>query len=678
MDRAVPVFKGLLHTFSLRSKTETLTGRNSPIKLSHKAVNPCIWGAFMLANRNTPHRNLSGHETLMNRLVEVIPSPKSTLVSLPLWIPLLVLGVFIPPGFTQSGETLLLADWESEPAYSWTHNSSWGNQHSAWDRPLGGAIGHCLRASHPTGDSKDNRGFAITNLATRHGHRIRIRINMACPTGSGKEYWMETSYKTFPAPPADYGASYDQGDWNQVQWFDGETWPENPDGNGDSWMEFSVTFTLGPSDNVIAVGMESGSIEGSGGAPDMRWDTLIVEDLDASPSEATATSTSSYTPTRTYTKTYTKTPTTTRTPTTTATLTRTPTLTRTSTRTSTITHTPTISRTFTRTFTNTEGPTPTKTSTGTATHTPTPTYTRTSTPTPTEKDCEAEKPQFLLSPQGDTCNAPAISIDIFKRAHIVWRKNDYSLWYARVGPKNVIEIPAKPISVPNSFRLAKVVADGTGYVHLAAQPMDNFEYLTYMRIEPVSGSVEHSQSFKIFPRWPNTTTVAQGEYLWPSIDWDPLPWKAGRGRASDPFGGTADQSPRPDRSEEVLLPLQCDHGPSRLWRITHRERESGSFPSEHRFSGCESPRPVPGYRGRLEWKGSRSLETPRNRLGSFGSCLRIWQPNRSEWVERSFRYPPGIQQQLRRTRTGKGDKWVTGEHLRSSSLRKGLLPEIQP
>ncbi len=404
----------------------------------------------------------------------------------------------------RAAETLLSVDWEQEPQYTWDHDSGWGNQHAVWDRPDIGAVGKCLRARHATGDCQDNRGFAITDLTGRLNHRLRIRISMACPTGSGKQYWMETSYNTFSSPPPDYGADYEGGNWKEVKWFDAAEWPEFPDGNDNTWTEYSVTFTLKAGENIVAIGFESASVDGTGGAPDMRWDTLIVEDLDGGAIPPTLTPTPTYTSSSTPTSgppthTYTITSTWTRTPTPTITSTRTSTWTRTFTN----THTPT--RTFTRTWTITKTYTQTFTPTLTNTYPPTNTYTPTPTSTPTEEECEWEKPQIQLSPQGANCNTPSVSIDGLKRAHVVWKNSDFSLWYARVGPKNVIEIPAKAISVPDSFRLAKVVADETGYAHIVAQPKDSKDYLTYLRIEPVS-----------------TATVAQGEYLWPSIDWDPL------------------------------------------------------------------------------------------------------------------------------------------------------------
>ncbi|MBE7558950.1 hypothetical protein HS125_08370 [bacterium] len=85
---------------------------------------------------------------------------------------------------------------------------------------------------------------------------------------------METSTRLSP-PPANYGEDYATG-WNEVKWFD-----DSNDGNNNQWEEYSVTFTWNGTNDILAVGLESGSIEDSGGSPVVRWDSLIVEDLDA-------------------------------------------------------------------------------------------------------------------------------------------------------------------------------------------------------------------------------------------------------------------------------------------------------------------------------------------------------------------------------------------------------------
>ena len=317
----------------------------------------------------------------------------------------------IEPGAT---EDVFFIDWETEPIYAWDHDSDWGDQHSTWDRPntgLGG--GKCMRATHSTGDSKDNRGFVFTGMSSRAGHQIRIRLYMACPSDSGKQYWMETSYQTFSTAPSDYGDSYDTGSWNEVEWFDAAAWPENPDGNNDTWSEYSVTFTWDGGDDILAIGFESASSDGTGGAPEMRWDNLYIQDLDAG--EATPTSTATEPPTATPTETSTGQPTatSTATPTPTSTVTASPTEpipppTSTSTPTG---PTPTTPPTVPPTVTPT-GPTPTTPPTEPPTVTPTgptpttpPTEPPTVTPTgPTPTTPPTEPP--TVTPTGPTPTPP--------------------------------------------------------------------------------------------------------------------------------------------------------------------------------------------------------------------------------------------------------------------------------
>ncbi len=320
-------------------------------------------------------------------------------------LPILVfIGVLLacPPA---RAEVLLHVDWESEPSYGWTWQSAWGDQHATWDRTDSGYAGKCLRASHASGDCADNRGFVLNGLGSRAGHTLRIRVRMACPSDSGKLYWMETSYKTFAVAPASYGADY--GNWTEVKWFD-----DADDGNHNQWEEYSVELEWSGSDSILAVGLETGSVEDSGGSPDVRWDELIIEDLDAQGDTPTATHT--FTPTRTGTATFTPTPTWTHTdtatPSDTPTFSFTPTHTLTPTFSSTPTGTlatepPTSTFTFTPTHTFTPSDTPTLTSTPTGsvpaspTHTPiTPHETGTITPTITATFTATDSPTHTGTP----------------------------------------------------------------------------------------------------------------------------------------------------------------------------------------------------------------------------------------------------------------------------------------
>ena len=269
-------------------------------------------------------------------------------------------------------------DWETEPEYAWDFDSDWGDQRSTWTRPNTGVNGgKCLSSTHPTGDSEDSRGFVLEGLSSRGGHQIRIRIFMACPDNTEQVYWMETSYQTFSSPPADYGQSFDTGTWNEVKWFDG------PNGNDDTWLEYSATIDWDGDDDILAVGFKSGS--SLTGAPEMRWDDFIIEDLSVEGDTPTSTPTETGSiPTLTLTPTSTglnPTPTgftPTQTPTSDLTQTAPPQAT------STFTLTPTDTGVHPPTFTQTPVP-PTSTPTMTG-PTPTPSLTATSTtegPTPT-------------------------------------------------------------------------------------------------------------------------------------------------------------------------------------------------------------------------------------------------------------------------------------------------------
>lgn len=475
-------------------------------------------------------------------------------------IPLLMSSLALPG--VQAADNLLKVDWEEEPQYTWDHDSAWGDQHVEWDRPNTGAVGRCMRASHSTGDCNDNRGFAITDLTGRLNHRVRIRISMACPTGSENQYWMETSYKTFSTAPGDYGIDYDNGDWDKVQWFDAADWLENPDGNDNTWAEYSVTFTLKSGDNLIAIGFESGSIEGSGGAPEMRWDNLVVEDLDGSPSLATATPTPSHTSTQTPTSNVTVTPTHTLTLTSTPSLTLPPTWTYT--RTNTSPPTITFTRTYTSTPTDTWNPadptytftfTPTPTNTSTPTHTVTRTFTFTVTPTFTDTPTATDTPTITTTPEiTDTFTltptftstptdtqgcvepnpilnlclpnhygwSPDIAVDHFGSAHVVWRDENYTLWYVRIGKNQSIEMGPMTLDEGAQFRSPRICTDHLGRAHIVAKPQGSDEYLTYIRVNR-AGAVPVIFSFRMFSTWPlREDPLSTATYLYPCIAYDPV------------------------------------------------------------------------------------------------------------------------------------------------------------
>lgn len=429
-------------------------------------------------------------------------------------------------------ETLAVIDWETEPAYTWDHDSPWGNQHASWDRPNTGATGKCLRGIHPSGDCKDNRGFTWTNLEGRTGHRLRIRISMACPTGSGKSYWMETSCKSFIDAPANYGENYDQGDWTEVKWFNGPALGAGADGNSNVWQEYSVILVLPGNHKIVAVGFETGSSEGTGGAPEMRWDTLILEDLDGTGPSVTKT----FTPTITTTRTNTippPSPTKTFSPTRTLTITRTPVPTHTNTTQNPDDPTPT----FTSTFTVTKTPSPTPSPTVTQTHTQTPTITKTftvtntptitSTPTitntPTETpSCKEDIPILRISPESEAGYTPDLATDRFGSSHVVWRNGTQQIWYARVGPNYTVEITPRAILTGKGSRDPKVTVDPWGNAHIVTVPFsaDSQTFLTYLKVNR-QGNVAITQSFVIFDTWPERLDqIADPRYTWPSIAYD--------------------------------------------------------------------------------------------------------------------------------------------------------------
>jgi WD40 repeat protein len=446
---------------------------------------------------------------------------------------------------SDAAETILSVTWEVDAEYQWEYDSTWGDQHSTWERADHGDSTYYLRAIHPTGDSADSRGFVLDDMAGRTNHWIKITVDMKCPSGSGKSYWMETGYNVFSTTPGGgFGASFKDG-WFEVNRFESISLFYE-DGNGDTWVQYSDTFKLNLGDNMLAIGLVSGSTEGTGGAPTMCWDNLKVEDFGPSaPPTNTPTNTATNTPKPTSTYTPTPTPT------------------------STETETPTPTPTDTSTDTPTDTPTNTPTYTNTYTETPTPTDTDTPTPTPTTE---------LQDPAGYT---PDIDIDPSGNAHIVWRGSDWRLYYAKIAPDMTYAIAPKLIYSPY-IRSPKVAVDSQGNAHIVAQPRNTTIVVVYLKVD-TAGTVELLQLVKMFPN----LVIHEEDYQWPTIAINPvtdLPVVAAESHI------VRNMRPRPYqapyyRDSIVVIGLQADGQINLSSRWEAFKRESGSI----FFNGARYP-----------------------------------------------------------------------------------------
>ncbi len=135
----------------------------------------------------------------------------------------------------------------------------------------------------------------------------------------------------------------------------------------------------------------------------------------------------------------------------------------------------TVRSTPTRTPTSTPTPTNTPTNTLTPTFTVTPTISPTITISPSPTSCGV-----LLSSPGKIGVTPEVATDPFGNAHIIWKEEDGKLMYARIGPDNTIDIPAKEIYQAASYSFPRIAIDTRGNAHiilrLGTGPFSSFVY----------------------------------------------------------------------------------------------------------------------------------------------------------------------------------------------------------
>jgi hypothetical protein len=152
-------------------------------------------------------------------------------------------------------------DFNALPAWSSSFDATWGGA-AAWSVVAGGQSGNCLQASRSnTGSSVKAKVYNITANAN-----YTISIWIRCPS-SASSYWAECAYKlgNFSAQDFDQNAA----SWTLVKKFTNT----GPNGNGDVWTHYSLTFNSG-GNTQISVGYKLGASSGNG--PVVKWDTLRI------------------------------------------------------------------------------------------------------------------------------------------------------------------------------------------------------------------------------------------------------------------------------------------------------------------------------------------------------------------------------------------------------------------
>ncbi|MGB9587293.1 MAG: malectin domain-containing carbohydrate-binding protein, partial [Armatimonadota bacterium] len=154
-------------------------------------------------------------------------------------------------------------DFENLPTWS----SSFDNGSSAnFTCVSGGQSGNCLQASRGSGISSARvKVYSITPNT-----EYTISVYMKCPSHD-KIYWMETGYRLGTYTAQDFDQN--PGAWTLIQKFDKDDGTSWPNGNGNSWIQYSKTFNSG-SNSSISVGFKLGSYPSDG--PTVAWDTLRI------------------------------------------------------------------------------------------------------------------------------------------------------------------------------------------------------------------------------------------------------------------------------------------------------------------------------------------------------------------------------------------------------------------
>lgn len=156
-------------------------------------------------------------------------------------------------------------DFESMPTWDSSHDANWGGA-ATWTIVAGGQSGNALQGVQPNGSSAKVLWWDVPTNTD-----IEISVYMKCPTGSGQAYWMETGYKF----GQNTGENFNEGSgWTLIKKFDAAAWVnEYPDGNNNTWTQYSSGVINTGTNTQISIGVKAGS---SGGGPTMQWDTLVM------------------------------------------------------------------------------------------------------------------------------------------------------------------------------------------------------------------------------------------------------------------------------------------------------------------------------------------------------------------------------------------------------------------
>ncbi len=164
--------------------------------------------------------------------------------------------------FAQSyGNTSVSQYFESMPAWSSSHDASWGSA-AAWSLTGGGQAGNALQASRNSAGSSSK--VKVFDISPNTDYTISVYIR--CPSWSSS-YWVECAYRAGSYSAQDFDAN--AGAWSLIKKFSSSA----ANGNGNAWTKYALSFNSG-ANTQISVGFKLGS---SASAPTVAWDTLRIE-----------------------------------------------------------------------------------------------------------------------------------------------------------------------------------------------------------------------------------------------------------------------------------------------------------------------------------------------------------------------------------------------------------------
>jgi hypothetical protein len=100
---------------------------------------------------------------------------------------------------------------------------------------------------------------------------------------------------------------------------------------------------------------------------------------------------------------------------------------------------------------------------------------------------------------------PDMAIDNLGQTHVVWRGNDFYLWYAQVGPDGSVTLPARKVYDYARTTFPRIAVDAHGDAHIITTTTGIPSTLIYLKVSTGTRVLlRHSTCFFSAPSTPMT------------------------------------------------------------------------------------------------------------------------------------------------------------------------------